>query len=310
MTKSPEYTFTQDATPGMLIEIEGERFAVIAVTVEYPVVRYTTPRGTESVEYGVAARIVARNAVEIPETVVEIDATPELPAVTQQRTSSINLDAPNEFGEYQDLDNPNVTWSVEHNDSEREPDVCIECELPITDDDYMGAGNCQDYAHTACVNFAPAPTCSHGNPIGDCPMESEHIETICRYCGEFFWTGIPDECSANGTHVDTMPPLREPRVSITNVTTARVAVTVPALARDITFAMQDEITADLAAIIPGKWELIQISGYWIIRFNDCPVSGGRGRHGVDLPARRSLTRAITDAIEVAKAYAREDDAST
>jgi hypothetical protein len=58
MIKSPTYVLTQDAQPGMLIEIEGERFMVQDVTVDFPVVRYLTPRGTEAVEYDVQARIV------------------------------------------------------------------------------------------------------------------------------------------------------------------------------------------------------------------------------------------------------------
>jgi hypothetical protein len=56
--QTPTYVLTQDAQPGMLIEVEGERFMVQGVTVAFPLVRYATPRGTEAVEYGVQARIV------------------------------------------------------------------------------------------------------------------------------------------------------------------------------------------------------------------------------------------------------------
>jgi hypothetical protein len=46
----------------MLIEIEGERFMVLAATVNYPVVHYSTPSGVESVEYGAEARVVTVNS--------------------------------------------------------------------------------------------------------------------------------------------------------------------------------------------------------------------------------------------------------
>jgi len=60
--QSPMYVLTQNAQPGMLIEIDGERYMVQAVDTDYPVVIYTTPRGRERVEYGAEARVVTVSA--------------------------------------------------------------------------------------------------------------------------------------------------------------------------------------------------------------------------------------------------------
>lgn len=60
--QSPMYVLTQNAQPGMLIEIDGERFMVQAVDTDFPTVTYTTPRGRERVEYGAEARVVTVSA--------------------------------------------------------------------------------------------------------------------------------------------------------------------------------------------------------------------------------------------------------
>lgn len=60
--QSPRYVLTQNAQPGMLIEIGSERYLVQAVDVDYPTVVYTTTAGRERVEYGVEARVVTVSA--------------------------------------------------------------------------------------------------------------------------------------------------------------------------------------------------------------------------------------------------------
>lgn len=58
-------TRTQDVEPGMVVEIEGERFAVLGVTVDWPVVRYVTPDRPdgEAVEFGAEVVIVGQVTV-------------------------------------------------------------------------------------------------------------------------------------------------------------------------------------------------------------------------------------------------------
>jgi len=56
--KAPVYVLTQNAQPGMLIEVDGERYLVLAVDTDFPTVRYSTPTGMERVEYGAEARVV------------------------------------------------------------------------------------------------------------------------------------------------------------------------------------------------------------------------------------------------------------